>query len=267
MSAFVPIDQDVRERIRTDLGTNLCVEAGAGTGKTTVLVERIVEVLRTGHATRGRDRGHHLHREGRRRARRPRAPGARGGARTRPRTTTSASASTPRSPACTARTSRRSTPSPPASCASGPSRPGSTPASRCSTTSPRGSHFDDAYDEWLQRAPRRGATRDRDRGSPRLRPGADPHARRDRARAPLAAAARRRARTAPAPVDDVARPRCGEAADRAAASCCPTSAQDEAGVERHARRSSTSRERSTAVERRPGRARPRDPLPRAEDCT
>ena len=28
----------------------MCVEAGAGTGKTTVLVERIVEILRTGHA-------------------------------------------------------------------------------------------------------------------------------------------------------------------------------------------------------------------------
>jgi ATP-dependent exoDNAse (exonuclease V) beta subunit len=51
MSSFVPIDQEVRERIRTDLDANLCVEAGAGTGKTTVLVERVVEVLRTGRAT------------------------------------------------------------------------------------------------------------------------------------------------------------------------------------------------------------------------
>jgi ATP-dependent helicase/nuclease subunit A len=51
MSVFVPVDQDVRDRIRTDLEGNLCVEAGAGTGKTTVLVERIVEVLRTGYAS------------------------------------------------------------------------------------------------------------------------------------------------------------------------------------------------------------------------
>ncbi|HWQ24382.1 MAG TPA: UvrD-helicase domain-containing protein [Gaiellaceae bacterium] len=51
MSALVPIDQDVRERIRSDLRTSLCVEAGAGTGKTTVLVARVVEILRSGHAS------------------------------------------------------------------------------------------------------------------------------------------------------------------------------------------------------------------------
>lgn len=44
------IDQDVRERIEHDLETNLCVEASAGTGKTTVLVARIVEILRSGQA-------------------------------------------------------------------------------------------------------------------------------------------------------------------------------------------------------------------------
>src|SRR5947199_8928020 len=48
---FVPVDQAVRDRIRGDLGANLCVEAGAGTGKTTVLVARIVEALRAGRAT------------------------------------------------------------------------------------------------------------------------------------------------------------------------------------------------------------------------
>ena len=51
MSRFAPIDREMRELVRTDLDSNLCVEAGAGTGKTTVLVERITEVLRSGHAT------------------------------------------------------------------------------------------------------------------------------------------------------------------------------------------------------------------------
>jgi superfamily I DNA/RNA helicase len=44
-------DAGARSRIQTDLGSNLCVEAGAGTGKTTVLVGRVVALLRTGQAT------------------------------------------------------------------------------------------------------------------------------------------------------------------------------------------------------------------------
>jgi ATP-dependent helicase/nuclease subunit A len=44
-------DAPARERIETDLDTNLCVEAGAGTGKTTVLVRRVLALLRTGRAT------------------------------------------------------------------------------------------------------------------------------------------------------------------------------------------------------------------------
>ena len=51
MTGFVPIDAAERDRIRTQLAENLCVEAGAGTGKTTVLVDRIAEVLRTGFAS------------------------------------------------------------------------------------------------------------------------------------------------------------------------------------------------------------------------
>ncbi len=48
--AFTPVDQAARDHIRTNVGANMCVEAGAGTGKTTVLVDRIVEILATGHA-------------------------------------------------------------------------------------------------------------------------------------------------------------------------------------------------------------------------
>ena len=44
-------DTDARRRIREDLDTTLFVEAAAGTGKTTVLVERLVSLLRTGRAT------------------------------------------------------------------------------------------------------------------------------------------------------------------------------------------------------------------------
>ena len=43
-------DDDSRDRIRTELDTNLLVEAGAGSGKTTVLVDRMVALVRTGAA-------------------------------------------------------------------------------------------------------------------------------------------------------------------------------------------------------------------------
>jgi ATP-dependent exoDNAse (exonuclease V) beta subunit len=48
---FVPVDAGVREEIATELGESLCVEAGAGTGKTTVLVRRIVELLASGRCS------------------------------------------------------------------------------------------------------------------------------------------------------------------------------------------------------------------------
>ena len=41
-------DQAARDRIATDLAANLCVEAAAGTGKTTVLVERVTNLLASG---------------------------------------------------------------------------------------------------------------------------------------------------------------------------------------------------------------------------
>ncbi len=45
-----PPDQHVRDRIRTDLVTNLLVEAGAGSGKTTSLVRRMVALVRSGES-------------------------------------------------------------------------------------------------------------------------------------------------------------------------------------------------------------------------
>src|SRR4051794_25954854 len=45
------VDQAARDRIENDLGVSMCVEAGAGTGKTTALVRRIVALLRRGEAT------------------------------------------------------------------------------------------------------------------------------------------------------------------------------------------------------------------------
>lgn len=42
------IDQSARDRVRSDLGASLFVEAGAGSGKTTVLVGRIVSLVHSG---------------------------------------------------------------------------------------------------------------------------------------------------------------------------------------------------------------------------
>ncbi|HEY7288894.1 MAG TPA: UvrD-helicase domain-containing protein [Vicinamibacterales bacterium] len=49
--AFPPSDADARRSIRDDLDDTLIVEAAAGTGKTTELVNRILRVLETGRAT------------------------------------------------------------------------------------------------------------------------------------------------------------------------------------------------------------------------
>ena len=43
-----PPDAAARERIATDLGTTLFVEAGAGSGKTTALVGRVVALVTGG---------------------------------------------------------------------------------------------------------------------------------------------------------------------------------------------------------------------------
>jgi ATP-dependent helicase/nuclease subunit A len=47
---FRPEDEEARERARTDHATSLVLEAGAGTGKTTLLVDRIERLIRSGHA-------------------------------------------------------------------------------------------------------------------------------------------------------------------------------------------------------------------------
>ena len=46
-TSATPVDQKVRNEIKDKLRVNMCVEAGAGTGKTTSLVNRIVELLAT----------------------------------------------------------------------------------------------------------------------------------------------------------------------------------------------------------------------------
>ena len=46
----VPTDQPARDRIHHDLDTTLFVEAGAGTGKTRELSERIFRLVASGRA-------------------------------------------------------------------------------------------------------------------------------------------------------------------------------------------------------------------------
>ena len=45
-----PIDQEIRSASTSDLGTCFFLEAGAGTGKTRILVERVLEIIRRGVA-------------------------------------------------------------------------------------------------------------------------------------------------------------------------------------------------------------------------
>ena len=51
---FTPQDEDVRRRVRESLDETLFVEAGAGTGKTTSLVDRVTRLVATGAATMDR---------------------------------------------------------------------------------------------------------------------------------------------------------------------------------------------------------------------
>ena len=58
-----PVDEAARERARRDHGTSLVIEAGAGTGKTTLLIDRIEALLRARRRPPRPDRGRDLHRE------------------------------------------------------------------------------------------------------------------------------------------------------------------------------------------------------------
>jgi len=48
MSGLIPHDEAVRERVRKELGTSFVISAGAGTGKTTLLIDRMVQIVLTG---------------------------------------------------------------------------------------------------------------------------------------------------------------------------------------------------------------------------
>ena len=48
MSQALPADEAVRRRVRGELGTSFVISAGAGTGKTTLLIDRIVEIVLRG---------------------------------------------------------------------------------------------------------------------------------------------------------------------------------------------------------------------------
>jgi len=48
--SFRPVDHEARERARREHGTSFVLEAGAGTGKTTLLVDRIEALIRAGRA-------------------------------------------------------------------------------------------------------------------------------------------------------------------------------------------------------------------------
>lgn len=48
MNDLIPQDETVRERVRSELGTSFVISAGAGTGKTTLLIDRMVNIVLTG---------------------------------------------------------------------------------------------------------------------------------------------------------------------------------------------------------------------------
>ena len=51
MSDHRPVDQDIRHKIESRLDKTFIVNAGAGTGKTTLFVSRIMSLITTGKTT------------------------------------------------------------------------------------------------------------------------------------------------------------------------------------------------------------------------
>ena len=78
--SFLDLDEDLatREAIVEALDETLFVEAGAGSGKTKALVDRVVALVTRARRAHARDRRRHLHREGGGRAARPDPARARG---------------------------------------------------------------------------------------------------------------------------------------------------------------------------------------------
>ena len=50
MTAPTPVDREIRDASTSDLDTCFFLEAGAGTGKTRILVDRVLEIVRRGVA-------------------------------------------------------------------------------------------------------------------------------------------------------------------------------------------------------------------------
>ena len=128
---FTPIDQETREQIRTDLATSSVRGGGAGTGKTTSLVESDRRAPRTGTATAdsivvitftGEAAARALNRGSATSSARPPSASP---------TPSAASAWSRRARLCTAPTSRRSTRSQRHCFMSDPSKPASIRSSRC----------------------------------------------------------------------------------------------------------------------------------------
>ena len=54
MSDKIPlVDEKERQKAANDIDNSYCVEAGAGTGKTTLLVKRFLSIIGTGRARCG----------------------------------------------------------------------------------------------------------------------------------------------------------------------------------------------------------------------
>ena len=143
----------MRDRIRNDLDTTLIIEAAAGTGKTTALVNRIVAVMAGGRAELGRivavtftekaagELKLRLRAEIERARQRPDARLAR-----------SARGSPTRSASSKRRASARSIRSAPTCCASARSRRESIRCSRSRPKTLRARLFESAFDRWFEQA-------------------------------------------------------------------------------------------------------------------